>query len=129
MEQEMFRLHNAERGAGGLAPLRIDAVLTRIARERAQEMAALNYFSHSSPTGATAFNLLSQVGYGYMMAAENIARNNYPAGQTVATAMTGFMNSPSHRVNIMDVRLTHVGVGVVAGADGMYYYAVVFTGQ
>ena len=43
--------------------------------------------------------------------------------------MTGFMNSPGHRANILDGRYTRIGVGVVLGQGGMYYYAVIFAGK
>ena len=125
----MFDRHNAERASNGLGLLQIDAALVGIARSRANDMAANNYFAHTSPTGVTAFTLLSQAGYSYSMAGENIARNNYPGSQTVATAMSGFMNSPGHRANILDGRYTRVGIGAVTGAAGMYYFAVVFAAK
>jgi uncharacterized protein YkwD len=125
----MFDRHNAERAAQGGAALQVDAALVSIARSRANDMAANNYFAHTSPSGVTAFTLLAQAGYGYSIAGENIARNNYQPAQTVVTAMTGFMNSPGHRANLLDARYTRVGVGVVTGAGSMFYYAVVFAGK
>jgi uncharacterized protein YkwD len=92
-------------------------------------MASKGYFAHTSPTGQTAFTLLAAAGYGYKIAGENIARNNYPDSQAVSAAMTGFMNSPTHKENIMDARFTNIGVGVVLGSDGMKYYAVEFAGK
>jgi uncharacterized protein YkwD len=129
MEQQMFTLHNVERASAGVAPLRLDPVLEAIARQRAQDMAAKNYFSHTSPTGETAFSIMASYAYTYSIAGENIARNNYPDDQSVQTAMTGFMNSPSHRQNILDSRFVYVGVGMAFGPDGMKYYAVVFAGK
>jgi len=129
MEQQMFTLHNVERANAGLGQLRLDPVLEAIARQRAQDMAAKNYFSHTSPTGETAFSIMASYGYTYSIAGENIARNNYPDDQSVQTAMTGFMNSPSHRQNILDSRFVYVGVGMAFGPDGMKYFAVVFAGK
>ena len=91
-------------------------------------MAALGYFSHTSPSGATAFSLMAQYGYTYLIAGENIARNNYPDAQSVSTAMAGFMSSAGHRTNILDSRFTRVGIGAAIGTDGMKYFAVVFSG-
>ena len=124
----MFSQHNQQRAAAGLAPLQIDGALVAIARQRAQDMAANNYFSHTSPTGQTAFSLLDGSGYSHSAAGENIARNNYPQSQTVSVAMNGFMNSQGHRANILEPLFTRVGIGVATDGNGMVYYAVVFAG-
>ncbi|HWO72016.1 MAG TPA: CAP domain-containing protein [Dehalococcoidia bacterium] len=123
----MFQAHNAERSSAGVAGLSLDARLVAIARERAQNMAAMNCFAHEG-CGPGPFTLLNAAGYSYSIAGENIARNNYPDSQTVDVAMTGFMNSPGHRSNILDARYTKVGIGVAVGANGMKYFAVVFAG-
>jgi uncharacterized protein YkwD len=129
LEQELFASHNAERGQAGLAGLQLDGVLVSVARQRAQDMAAKGYFSHTSPAGQTAFTLLSAAGYAHSLAGENIARNNYPNSQSADVAMTGFMNSAGHRANILDRQFTAVGVGAAVGADGMKYFAVVFASR
>ena len=123
----MFNLHNQERAAAGLSALRLDSTLVAIARRRAQDMAANNYFSHTSPSGETAFSLMSAAGYSYQMAGENIARNNYPDTQTVQVAMQGFMNSSGHRANILSGGYRRVGIGAAVGAGGMKYFAIVFS--
>ncbi len=129
LELELYNLHNSARASAGLGGLRLDATLITIAQRRAQDMAAKNYFAHTSPTGETAFSIMAAYGYTYSIAGENIAKNNYPDAQSAGTAMTGFMNSPSHRANIMDARYTNVGVALAIGADGMKYFAVVFAGK
>ncbi len=123
----MYSAHNSQRAAAGLGALALDPTLEAIARQRAQDMAANGYFSHTSPSGATAFTLMAQYGYRYGVAGENIARNNYPDSQSADTAMSGFMASPSHRENILDGQFRYVGVGVAFGADGMKYFAVEFS--
>jgi uncharacterized protein YkwD len=128
-EQQMYSLHNAERSKAGLGTLRLDPTLEAIAHQRANDMAARNYFSHTSPSGETAFSIMAGYGYTYAIAGENIARNNYPDDQSTATAFTGFMNSPSHKENIMDPRFSYVGVAFAFGPDGMKYFAVVFSGK
>jgi uncharacterized protein YkwD len=128
MEQAMLAAHNTQRASNGLAALQIDATLTAIARHRAQDMATNDYFSHTSPTGETAFTLIQAAGYPFSLAGENIARNNYPNDQTVSVAMTGFMNSAGHRENILEPRFVRVGIGVAVDANGMKYFAVVFAG-
>jgi uncharacterized protein YkwD len=127
MESEMFQSHNVQRANNGVAPLVIDAQLVNVARQRSQTMASTNCFSHTA-CGPTAFDLLGGIGYFYQIAGENIARNNYPDADSVQVAMTGFMNSPGHRANILESRYTKVGVGVAFGANGMKYFTVIFAG-
>jgi uncharacterized protein YkwD len=127
MERAMFDSHNVQRANAGLDGLTLDARLVEVARRRAQDMAAKSYFAHTSPTGETAFTILEQVGYAYQLAGENIARNNYPDSESVQVSMTGFMNSPSHRGNILEPQFGRVGIGLAFGADGMKYFAVVFS--
>jgi uncharacterized protein YkwD len=129
LEQQMFNAHNAERANAGVGALELNATLVEVARQRAQDMANANYFSHTSPSGETAFTLLAKVGYGYALAGENIARNNYPDTQAVAVAMTGFMNSPGHKANLVDGRYKLVGIGSAITPDGMKYFVVVFAGS
>jgi uncharacterized protein YkwD len=126
LEQKLYVLQNAYRNAQSLGSLQLDPRLVAIARMRAQDMVARNYFAHTAPTGETAFGLLSQAGYIYTIAGENIARNNYPDAETAAIAMDGFLNSPSHKENVMDGRFKNVGIGVATAPDGMKYFAVVF---
>jgi uncharacterized protein YkwD len=128
MEQQMYASHNSLRAGAGLAGLQLDATLVNIARSRAQDMAANNYFSHTSPSGVTVFSLMAGAGYGYGIAGENIARNSYPDTESVTVAMNGFMNSAAHRSNIMDARYTKVGIAMAIGANGMKYFVVVFAG-
>jgi uncharacterized protein YkwD len=127
MEQAMFQSHNVQRSGAGLAALTVDARLMQVARQRAQDMAAKNYFAHTSPTGETAFTILGQSGYAYQLAGENIARNNFPDSESVQVSMNGFMNSAGHRANILEPVFRRVGVGVAFSGDGMKYFAVVFS--
>ncbi|HEY7268723.1 MAG TPA: CAP domain-containing protein [Dehalococcoidia bacterium] len=129
MEQQLYQLQNGERVKAGLAGLTLDPTLEAIAQRRAQDMASKNYFAHVSPTGETAFTIMDSYGYKYTIAGENIARNNYPDADAASTAMTGFMNSPSHRENVLDPRYNRVGVAVVFGPDNMKYFAVIFAGH
>lgn len=127
LEQTMLTAHNSERAAAGFGPLEADATLTRLARQRALDMATRGYFAHTSPTGETAFTLLNGAGYGFTLAGENLARNNYPDAQTVSVAMSGFMSSVSHRVNVLEPTFRRVGIGQVVAADGMKYFVVIFS--
>jgi uncharacterized protein YkwD len=128
LEQQLFDGQNAERVRAGLAPLRLDGALQGVARRRANDMASKGYFSHTSPTGETAFSLIDAAGIYAPYAAENIAFNNYANSQSATAALQSFMASASHRANILNGRYTRVGVAVATTASGYKYYAVVFAG-
>jgi uncharacterized protein YkwD len=128
LEVDFIRRLNAERAAAGLPALAVDANLVSIARIRSSDMATRGYFSHTSPEGQSAFTLLDQWGIPYSWAGENLARNNYPAEETVAVAVRDLMASPPHRDNILNPNYTRVGVGYGEDGSGMRYYTIVFVG-
>ena len=128
LEADLIRRLNAERASAGLPALAADAGLVTIARIRSSDMAAKGYFSHTSPEGQSAFSLLDQWGIPYSWAGENLARNNYPLGDTVAVAVRDLMASPPHRDNILNPNYTRVGVGYAEDGSGMRYYTIVFVG-
>jgi uncharacterized protein YkwD len=126
IESALLAAHNEERNARGLGSLSANGILTAIARERAQDMAANNYFAHTSPSGETAFTLMDEANVSYSLAAENIANGTYGPDQIVDVTMDAFMNSSGHRQNILEPSFTKIGIGV-AQVGGRYYIAVVFT--
>ena len=128
LEKQLLDAHNAERTEAGLETLETDATLVDLARQRAQDMVTTDYFSHASPNGDTVVTLLKREGYEYKIAAENIARNNRPNDQAVGAAMSGFLDSDSHREKVLNERYDHVGVGTVTD-NGMNYFVVIFTGD
>ncbi len=85
-------------------------------------MAAKNYFSHTGLDGRSPFDRMRDAGYSYSSAAENIA-----AGQpTPAAVVNGWMNSEGHRANILNCKLTQIGVGVARGGSYGIYWTQVF---
>ena len=128
LEQQLFDGQNAERARAGLAPLRLDGALEGVARRRAQDMASKGYFSHTSPSGETAFGLIDAAGIKAPYAAENIGFNNYPDSSSASGVLAAFMASAGHRVNILNAVYTRVGVAVAIAANGNKYYSVVFAG-
>lgn len=109
-EQAMVNFINKERVAAGLQPLTADAKLTELARLKAQDMIANNYFGHTSPTYGSPFDLMKNNGVTYRYAGENLA-----GAPDVNTANTNLINSPGHKANILKPEYTKVGVGVVNG--------------
>jgi uncharacterized protein YkwD len=125
-EQGLFAAHNQERVRLGIEPLRLNATLMAIARERAQTMADTGVFSHYAPNGDTVFDLLDDADYEYGDATENIHYNDVGSG-AVSFAMVQYFRSPSHRANIVDPGFHRVGIGFVTTASGYHYISVVFS--
>jgi uncharacterized YkwD family protein len=111
-EQQMLTLVNKERTSRGLKPLAIDMAVVKVARIKAQEMVSRNYFSHTSPTYGSPFDMLRQFGVSFTAAGENLAGN-----QTVTAAHQALMNSTGHRANILNANYTHIGIGIVSGSQ------------
>ncbi len=112
-ESQMFTDVNRERTSRGIAPLSLDPQITAIARAYAMDMWERHYFSHYNPEGKTVADRFTAAGISYQVVGENIA-----LAPTEETAMTGFMNSPGHKANILDTEFHKVGIGVVD--NGIY---------
>lgn len=120
-EQEVVRLVNEQRAKSGLGALTLNSELSNIARIKSQDMLDNNYFSHTSPNFGSTFTLLGKYGISYRTAGENIAMG-YATPQAV---VTGWMNSPGHRANILNASYTKIGVGYVANGN---YWTQLFIG-
>lgn len=121
-EQEVVELTNAERQKHGLAPLKIDEALSKVARVKSEDMAKQNYFSHNSPTYGSPFDMMKQFGISYRTAGENIAMGQKSPQEVV----NAWMNSEGHRANILNSNFTHIGVGHVANGN---YWTQQFIGK
>lgn len=127
-EQALFDATNRRRLGSGLAPLAANASLVGVARLRSQDMAAYNYFAHTSPvTGETAFSLMDAYGVAYGWAGENLAKNNYPDADAVSVAEEALWESAPHRENILNPNYRQAGVALVTDASGMKYFTIIFT--
>lgn len=112
-EQKMISYINSERTKRGLSELNINPQLSKIAHLKAEDMLNNNYFSHTSPTYGSPFDMMKKFGISYTMAGENIAKNT-----DVYKAHVALMNSEGHRANILNSSYTDVGVGVVHDNSG-----------
>ena len=115
LEQSMVAMVNEERAKVGKAPLKIDATLTKYARQHSQDMAENNYFSHTSPNSGTFQERVKAANLNVRGTAENIARYS-----SVEKAHVGLMTSDGHRKNIMG-NFTHIGIGIVWDSDKSAY--------
>lgn len=121
-EKEVVRLVNIERTSRGLSTLEHDWELSRVARYKSQDMKDNNYFSHTSPTYGSPFQMMKSFGITYRSAGENIAKGQ----RTPQEVVTAWMNSSGHRANILNSSFTHIGVGYV---DSGKYWTQMFVGR
>lgn len=121
-EQAVLQLVNKERLKQNLKPLTLSTKLTDLAEMKSEDMALKKYFSHTSPTYGTPFEMLQKYGVSYRSAGENIA-----AGQrSPEEVMNSWMNSSGHRANILNSSYTEIGVGYYAGGSYGTYWTQLF---
>ena len=120
-EAEVIRLVNEIRKERGLSSLSYDWQLARVARYKSMDMQSLGYFSHTSPTYGSPFDMMKSFGISYRSAGENIARGY----STPKSVVNGWMNSSGHRANILNSSYTHIGVGYVE--EGNYWTQMFIT--
>ncbi len=121
-----FDAVNLERVQAGLNPLKWNDDLAAAAREHALSMAGRDFFSHNDPVLGSLAERLNRRGIAWRMCAENIfMEEGYK--DPVPRAVEGWMNSPGHRQNILERRLTDSGVGTAVTASGRRYFVQVFT--
>ena len=123
-EKEVFNLINAKRTANGLQALKIDDELQNVARIKAKDMVDNNYFSHTSPTYGSPFDMIKKFGISYKTAGENIAGNSTNSG-----AVEAWMNSSGHRANILNSSYNYTGIGVVKSPKYGKVYVQMFMGK
>lgn len=104
-------LVNQERAKAGLQPLQIDAKLSGMAMDKAKDMNNNQYFSHTSPTYGSPFDMMKQYGIQFSYAGENIAMGQQSPDQV----MQDWMNSQGHRENILKSEYTTIGVAYYNG--------------
>ncbi|OPJ56429.1 SafA/ExsA family spore coat assembly protein [Alkalithermobacter paradoxus] len=122
MEQEVIRLVNIERSKHNLPPLSHNWELSRVARYKSQDMIDKNYFSHTSPTYGSPFDMIKSFGIKFSAAGENIAYGQRSA-QAVVNA---WMGSEGHRRNILSSNFTQIGVGYAVNKSGVPYWTQMF---
>ncbi|GGK30598.1 hypothetical protein GCM10008955_25480 [Deinococcus malanensis] len=98
--------------------LSANAQLAQAAQAHASDMAARNYFSHTSQDGRTMADRITAAGYRWSTIGENIA-----AGQTTPEeVVSGWLSSPGHCRNIMNPAFRELGVGYVQGGSYRHYW-------
>lgn len=111
---ELLQDTNNQRTSNGLPALTLNDKLDQAASLKAQNMFSQNYWAHNSPNGTTPWYWFTKVGYSYDRAGENLAKN-YPS---TAATVAAWMNSPTHRANVLNKYYQDVGFAVMSGTLG-----------
>ncbi len=111
--QLVFLQINRERVEAGLPPLQLHAGLGRVAQAHAEDMRGLGYAAHRSPTTGMASDRATAAGIHWIRIGENVAVN-----QTALAAHTSLMESPAHRLNVLEPHMQFVGIGVAFAGEG-----------
>jgi len=108
---KLYQLTNQEREKNNLPDLHYNDKLSAAAYQKAQDMFAKNYWAHFAPDGKTPWEFILNSGYNYEYAGENLAKNFLFSDGVVSA----WMNSPTHRENILKSNYTDVGFAIVNG--------------
>lgn len=100
---------NRHRQSNNAQPLELNQQLSAAAQAKAEDMAQRNYWSHETPEGNQPWIFIDEANYSYIKAGENLAYGFLTSSQTV----NGWMNSQSHRENMLDPAFSEVGFGYV----------------
>lgn len=109
--EDVLKETNEERAKFNLEPLVLNQELNEAALAKAQDMFNEQYWSHVSPDGKEPWDFIKGVGYVYKYAGENLARDFDSSEEMVGA----WMNSPTHRENIVNSNFTQMGLAVVNG--------------
>jgi uncharacterized protein YkwD len=117
-EAAVLNLVNQERGKAGCNALTADSRLAKAARAHSGDMAARNYFDHSTPEGVTSDTRVTNAGYRWSAVGENIAFGQ----KDPASVMAAWMNSAGHRANILNCNYRNLGVGLAYNPSRTPYW-------
>lgn len=108
---KVIEMTNSQRLGAGLETVKSNPELTQAALAKAADMFAHNYWAHVSPQGIEPWAFVSNAGYSYQHAGENLARD-FSNPKDIVTA---WMASPTHKKNLLDPRYKDIGVAVMDG--------------
>lgn len=111
---DLFSVTNEKRTAAGAGTVQLDNQLSAAASAKGADMFANQYWAHTSPAGRDPWSFIIAAGYNYLFAGENLARD-FGDSRSVVDA---WMNSPTHRENLLNSRYKDVGFAVVNGKYG-----------
>ncbi|MGL5206704.1 MAG: CAP domain-containing protein [Acidaminococcaceae bacterium] len=115
-QRQALKLINNDRKERGLAPLRFNPYLAKLAENYAKDMVKRDFFSHVNPEGQSPFERMQEQKIVFNYAGENLAFN-----ESVYAAQQAFMHSPDHKANILNANYTQVGIGIVEASRGRIF--------
>lgn len=121
-EAQVADLVNRERAKYGLPALKLNNDLSKVAKAKAADMRDKGYFSHTSPTYGSPFDMMRSSGISYRAAGENIAKGY----KSPSAVMNGWMKSEGHKANILNSSFTEIGIGYVTDNNGTAYWVQMF---
>lgn len=110
-QKTIIELTNKEREKKGLSQVLENEALNKAARLKAENMFAENYWAHFAPSGKTPWDFILGAGYRFTFAGENLAKNFYTSEEVV----NAWMNSSTHRDNLLNTNYKDIGIAVVEG--------------
>jgi len=105
---DLLQETNNQRVQQGVGALALNNQLSQAAQTKATDMATRDYWAHVTPDGKQPWQFMSDAGYAYVLAGENLAYGFDTSAATIA----GWMNSPSHRENLLRDGYKDVGFGI-----------------
>jgi uncharacterized protein YkwD len=128
LEMQCFNEVNRVRVGLGLTPLAFNESLLRVARDYSRRMAEENFFSHNDPDGHTVRERVSEANIRWRILGENLSYSNGYINP-VAVSMSGWMDSPTHRRNLLDRTWRQTAIGAWISASGTVYFTEIFLTQ
>ncbi len=125
-ERKAFELLNQKRVDLGLKPLTWSSELASVARVHSQNMAEFDFFAHRGLDGKMVSDRADSAHLGkWSSIGENIAFNR-GYSDPVTKAVDLWLNSPSHRSNLLSENWKESAVGIAIKEDGSFYFTQVF---
>lgn len=111
LKKDIVSMVNLEREKTGKSTVYESLALSEAAEDKLQDMFSKDYWDHTGPNGETAWRFITNKGYQYELAGENLARG-FSSSEEV---MRAWMKSPTHRDNILNPRFQEIGLAVGSG--------------
>ncbi|MCA9345210.1 hypothetical protein KC871_01140 [Candidatus Saccharibacteria bacterium] len=109
----IITLSNQARQQNGVRELSTNSQLMSAAQAKAEHMVQNQYFAHFAPDGKTPWDFFKEAGYSYKVAGENLAITN----EDDAAVVKGWLNSPTHRENLLSTQYNELGIGIARYGD------------
>lgn len=112
-QQSLLASTNEDRLEHEASALTLDSTLSKAAQAKANDMAARDYWSHETPENEDPWSFITESGYQYQAAGENLAYGFNSAD----AVLNAWMHSPDHRANVLSNAYTQVGFGVAQSSN------------